>query len=54
MAFHILTLPPPHFSHIGIEETTNAYKVLVGNLEGNVTLGRPRQRWKNKVSVALF
>jgi hypothetical protein len=37
-----------------MEETTNAYKVLVRNLEGDVALARPRQRWKNKVTIRLF
>jgi hypothetical protein len=29
----------------GMEEKKNIYKALVGKLEGNKALGRPRRRW---------
>jgi hypothetical protein len=32
-------------------ETTNAYRVLVGNPEGNRPLGRPRRRWKGTIKM---
>jgi hypothetical protein len=29
------------------------YRVLVGNPEGNKTLGRPRRRWEDNIKIDL-
>jgi hypothetical protein len=34
-------------------EKTHLYKVLVGKPEGNMTLGRPRHRWKDNIKMDL-
>jgi hypothetical protein len=36
-------------------EKTNSYKVLVGNPEGEMSLGKPRRRWgdNNKARAAF-
>jgi hypothetical protein len=34
-------------------EKRNAYRLLVGNPEGNRPLGRPRHRWVNNVKMDL-
>jgi hypothetical protein len=32
-------------------EIRNALKILVGNREGKVQLGRPRDRWEDNISM---
>jgi hypothetical protein len=32
-----------------IGEKRNAYRILVGKLEGNRPLGRPRRRWEDDI-----
>jgi hypothetical protein len=34
-------------------EERNAYKVLVGKLEGKTLLGRPKHRWKDNIQTDL-
>jgi hypothetical protein len=34
-------------------EVSNAYKILVGKLEGNRSLGRPRHRWEDNIRADL-
>jgi hypothetical protein len=34
-----------------MRETTNAYRILVGNPEGKRPLGRPRRRWEDNVKI---
>jgi hypothetical protein len=34
-------------------DVRNAYIILVGNLEGNRPLGRPRSRWENNIKINL-
>jgi hypothetical protein len=34
-------------------EKTNAYRILVGNPEGNRALGRPRRRWVDNIKMDL-
>jgi hypothetical protein len=36
-----------------MEETRNAYKILVGKSEGKKTLGRSRRRWKGNAKMYL-
>jgi len=36
-----------------MEEERGAYRVLVGKLEGNRPLGRPRRRWVNNIRMDL-
>ena len=36
-----------------MEQSRNAYRVLVGKLEGNRPLGRPRHRWENNIKMDL-
>jgi hypothetical protein len=36
-----------------MEEKWNAYRLLVGNPEGNRPLGRPRYRWVDNVRMDL-
>ena len=35
------------------EQNRNAYRVLVGKLEGKRHLGRPRRRWKDNIKMDL-
>jgi hypothetical protein len=34
-------------------ETRNAYRILVGKLEGKRPLGRPRRRWVDNIKIDL-
>jgi hypothetical protein len=34
-------------------EKRNAYRILVGNPEGNRPLGRPRRRWVDNIKMDL-
>jgi hypothetical protein len=34
-------------------EKRNAYKILVGKLEGKGPLGRPRRRWVDNININL-
>jgi hypothetical protein len=34
-------------------ENRNAYRLLVGNLEGREPLGRPRRRWADNIRMDL-
>ena len=36
-----------------MEQSTNAYRVLVGKPEGKRPLGRPRYRWENNIKMDL-
>jgi hypothetical protein len=36
-----------------IGEKRNAYRILVGNLEGKRPLGRPRRRWGDNIKIDL-
>jgi hypothetical protein len=36
-----------------MRETRNVYKILVGELEGKRSLGRPRRRWEKTIKMAL-
>jgi hypothetical protein len=36
-----------------MEEMRNAYKILVGKLEGNRPLGRPRCKWEGNIRMDL-
>jgi hypothetical protein len=40
-----------HVARMG--EKRNAYRILVGKLEGKRLLGRPRRRWVNNVKMDL-
>jgi hypothetical protein len=40
-----------HVARMG--EKRNAYRILVGNLEGNRPLGRPRRRWVDNIKMDL-
>ncbi|KAJ4426285.1 hypothetical protein ANN_27097 [Periplaneta americana] len=40
-----------HVAHMG--ESRNAYRVLVGGLEGKRPLGRPRRRWEDNIKMDL-
>ena len=40
-----------HVAHI--DQSTNAYRVLVGNTEGMRPLGRSRRRWENNIKMDL-
>jgi hypothetical protein len=35
-------------------EIRNAYKILVGQPEGNRPLGRPRHRWEDNIKTFFF
>jgi hypothetical protein len=35
------------------EEKRNAYRILVGNPEGKIPLGRPRIRWVDNIEMNL-
>jgi hypothetical protein len=32
----------------------DAYRVLVGKLEGKISLGRSRSRWKHNIKTGLY
>jgi hypothetical protein len=34
-------------------EMRNAYRILVGKLEGKLPLGRPRHRWEDNIRMDL-
>jgi hypothetical protein len=34
-----------------MEDSTGAYRILVGKPEGRKTLGRPRLRWENTIKM---
>ena len=36
-----------------MEQSTNAYRVLVGKPEGKRPLGRPRRRWEDDIKMDL-
>ena len=36
-----------------MEQSRNAYRVLVGKLEGKRPIGRPRHRWENNIKLDL-
>ena len=36
-----------------MEQSTNAYRVLVGKPEGERPLGRPRRRWEYNIKMYL-
>ena len=36
-----------------MEQSRNAYRVLVGKSEGRRPLGRPRRRWDNNIKINL-
>ena len=36
-----------------LEQSRNAYRVLVGKPEGKRPLGRPRRRWENSIKIDL-
>ena len=36
-----------------MEQSRNAYRVLVGKPEGKRPLGRPRSRWEDKIKMDL-
>jgi hypothetical protein len=36
-----------------MEEKSNAYRILVGKLEGRRPLGRPRRRWMENIEIYL-
>ena len=36
-----------------MEESRNAYRVLVGRFEGKRPLGRPRHRWEDNIKMDL-
>jgi len=40
-----------HVARVG--ESTDAYRVLVGKLEGQTPLGRPRHRWEDNIKMDL-
>jgi hypothetical protein len=40
-----------HIAYTGVMR--NTYKILVGKLEGNRTLRRPRYRWKDYIKMNL-
>jgi hypothetical protein len=35
------------------EEKRNAYRILVGELQGKILLGRPRRRWVDNIKWIL-
>ena len=37
-----------------MEQSTNAYRVLVGKPEGKRPLGRPRSRWEDNIKMDLM
>ena len=36
-----------------MEQSRNAYRVLVGKPEGKRSLGRPRRRWEDSIKIDL-
>jgi hypothetical protein len=36
-----------------MREKRNVYRILVGNPEGNIPLGRPRRRWVDNIKMDL-
>jgi hypothetical protein len=38
----------------GLGEKRNAYRLLVGNLEGKRPLGRPKCRWMDNIKMHLL
>jgi hypothetical protein len=34
-------------------EKRNAYRILVGKLDGKITLERPRRRWADNIKMVL-
>ncbi|KAJ4441681.1 hypothetical protein ANN_11539 [Periplaneta americana] len=36
-----------------LDESRNAYRVLVGKPEGKIPLGRPRRRWEDNIKMDL-
>ena len=40
-----------HVARVG--ESTDAYRVLVGKIEGQTPLGRPRHRWEDNIKMDL-
>ena len=36
-----------------MEQSRNAYRVLVGKPEGKTPLGRPRRRWEDNIKMDL-
>ena len=40
-----------HLARIG--ETRSAYRVLMGKLEGEITLGRSRYRWEDNIKMDI-
>ena len=38
---------------VHIEQSRNAYRVLVGKPEGKRTLGKPRRRWEETIKMDL-
>ena len=36
-----------------MDQSRNAYRVLVGKPEGNRPLGRPRRRWEDNIKMDL-
>ena len=36
-----------------MEESTNAFKILIGKPAGKVPLGRPRRRWEDDIRMEL-
>ena len=36
-----------------MEQSRNAYRVLVGKPEGKKALGRPRRRWEDNIKMDL-
>ena len=40
-----------HIAHL--EQSRNAYRVLVGKPEGKIPLGRPRHRWEDNIKMDL-
>jgi hypothetical protein len=36
-----------------MSEKRNAYRILVGKLEGKRALGRPRRRWVDNIKIDL-
>jgi hypothetical protein len=39
--------------HIGRMGKRNAYRILMGKLEGKTPLGRPRRRWLDNIKIDL-
>ena len=36
-----------------MRESRDVYRALIGKLEGNRPLGRPRRRWENNIKMDL-